>query len=129
MSNTYSIRDLSHEFNVTTRTLRFYEEKGLLAPIRKGTTRVYSAADRASLKLVLRGKRLGLSLEESADLISMYDPQSSNKTQLRAAIGKFSEKRAKLVQQREELELMIGELTEYEKRYQKVLNGKAKTVN
>ena len=75
----YSISELSQEFDVTTRTLRFYEEKGLLAPTRKGQSRIYAARDRARLKLILRGKRLGLTLEESRDIILMYDSTSTNK--------------------------------------------------
>ena len=72
----YSIRDLSQDFGVTTRTLRFYEEKGLLEPERRGRTRLYTAADRVRLKLILRGKQLGFTLDESAELIAMYDPVS-----------------------------------------------------
>ena len=88
MSNQYSIRELSQEFDVTTRTLRFYEEKGLLSPTRSGQNRTYSAADRARLILILRGKTLGLSLEQSTDLIAMYDPTSNNKRQLETVIQK-----------------------------------------
>ena len=87
MNGEYSIRELSQEFEVTTRTLRFYEEKGLLSPTRAGQNRIYSAADRTRLILILRGKKLGLSLEQSADLIAMYDPDSNNKKQLEALIG------------------------------------------
>ncbi|MFT5561401.1 MAG: DNA-binding transcriptional MerR regulator, partial [Litorivivens sp.] len=98
MVNQYSIRDLSQEFGVTTRTLRFYEEKGLLSPARTGQNRVYSAADRARLILILRGKILGLSLEQSADLISMYDPDSNNQKQLEALIDKIHSRRLQLEQ-------------------------------
>ena len=72
MNTDYSISDLSREFEVTPRTLRYYEEKGILAPLRKGQTRVYSTADRAHLILILRGKQLGLSLQESADLSALF---------------------------------------------------------
>ena len=85
----YSIRDLSRDFDVTTRTLRFYEEKGLLEPERLGQKRLYTAADRVRLKLILRGKRLGFSLDESAELIAMYDPESNNAPQLQALIDKI----------------------------------------
>ncbi len=71
---TYAIRELTQEFEVTARTLRFYEDKGLLTPIRQGVTRIYSEKDRVRLELTLRGKRLGFSLEEIKDIIEMYDP-------------------------------------------------------
>ena len=116
MSNQYSIRDLSQEFDVTTRTLRFYEEKGLLSPARMGQSRVYSAADRARLILILRGKILGLSLDQSADLISMYDPDSNNQKQLEALIEKIQSRRQQLEQQKQALEHMIVDLDEWEQR-------------
>ncbi|WP_156504026.1 MerR family DNA-binding transcriptional regulator, partial [Oleiphilus sp. HI0066] len=71
----YSISELSHEFDITTRTMRFYESEGLLSPKRDGQTRIYAEADRVRLKLILRGKRLGLSLAESKELIDMYKPR------------------------------------------------------
>ena len=92
----YSIRDLSRDFDVTTRTLRFYEEKGLLEPERLGQKRLYTAADRVRLKLILRGKRLGFSLEESAELIAMYDPESNNAPQLQALIDKIQAQRRRV---------------------------------
>ncbi len=90
MNRQYSIRDLSQEFDVTTRTLRFYEEKGILAPLRNGQNRVYSTADRTHLILVLRGKQLGMSLGEIAELISMYDPDTNNRKQMELLIEKLS---------------------------------------
>ena len=81
----YSIRDLSRDFGVTTRTLRFYEEKGLLEPQRQGHRRLYSAADRVRLKLILRGKRLGFSLDESAVLIAMGVEEQQRQVQLMLA--------------------------------------------
>ena len=75
---TYSIRELTREFGVTARTIRHYEEIGLLAPERRGQTRVYSPADRTRLKLILRGRRIGLSLQESREIIGMYDPARGN---------------------------------------------------
>ena len=82
----YSISQLSKEFDVTTRTIRHYEEIGLLSPARRGQTRVYSAADRIRLKLILRGKRLGLSLDDSRDIIDMYEPGKTNVDQLKKLI-------------------------------------------
>ena len=113
---TYSIRELADEFNVTTRTLRFYEEKGLLNPSRNNTTRSYSNTDRTRLRLILRGKRLGLSLEESSAIVLMYDPSKSNDAQLRTLIAKIKEKRDQLVQQQSDLKIMLSDLKKAEKR-------------
>lgn len=124
MSHHYSIRELSQEFDVTPRTLRFYEEKGLLQPIREGQSRVYSAADRARLELILRGKTLGLSLDQSADLISMYDPASNNKRQLETLIEKIQNRRDQLELQKQELEQMIIDLDEWEQRSRAAMRGK-----
>ena len=116
MNTLYSIGQMSQEFDVTTRTLRFYEEKGLLSPTRTGQNRIYSAADRTRLKLILRGKTLGLSLEQSADLISMYDPASNNKKQLETLIEKIQSRKHQLKIQKQELERMIADLDEWEQR-------------
>ena len=124
MNNQYSIRELSQEFDVTTRTLRFYEEKGLLSPARAGQNRTYSAADRARLILILRGKTLGLSLEQSADLIAMYDPDSNNKKQLEALIEKIQSRRHQLEIQKQELERMIVDLEAWEERSRAAMAGK-----
>ena len=109
---------------MTTRTLRFYEEKDLLSPKRQGQNRIYSSADRTRLKLILRGKRLGLSLDESADIIRMYDPQTDNKKQLRALIQKIRDKRLQLEKQRDDLEQMIIDLKGWEERTQLVMDGR-----
>lgn len=126
MKNNYSIRDLSQEFAVTTRTLRYYEEKGLLSPIRVGQSRLYTSADRARLILILRGKTLGLSLEQSADLISMYDPESNNKKQLEALIDNIQIRRCQLEAQKKELERMIVDLQNWEQRSRLAMQGKLK---
>ena len=112
----YSIRDLSRDFDVTTRTLRFYEEKGLLEPERLGQKRLYTAADRVRLKLILRGKRLGFSLEESAELIAMYDPESNNAPQLQALIDKIQAQRQRVEEQQRYIELMLNDLKDWERR-------------
>lgn len=126
MKNNYSIRDLSQEFAVTTRTLRYYEEKGLLSPIRVGQSRLYTSADRARLILILRGKTLGLSLEQSADLISMYDPESNNKKQLEALIDNIQIRRCQLEAQKKELERMIVDLQDWEQRSRLSMQGTLK---
>lgn len=112
----YSISDLAREFDVTTRTIRFYEEKGLLEPGREGTRRIYSPADRTKLRLILRGKRLGLSLSESAEIILMYGSPANNRKQLEKLITTFQEKRFELKQQRKDLNAMLKELADAEKR-------------
>lgn len=117
----YTIRDLAEDFAVTTRALRFYEERGLLRPQRKGQSRVYSAADRVRLTLVLRGKRLGFTLDESAELIAMYDPSGNNEGQLQALINKIQEKHQRIVAQKSEIELMLSDLKEWEQRSRKAL--------
>ena len=117
----YTIRDLAKDFAVTTRALRFYEERGLLRPQRKGQSRVYSAADRVRLTLVLRGKRLGFTLDESAELIAMYDPSGNNEGQLQALINKIQEKHQRIVAQKSEIELMLSDLKEWEQRSRKAL--------
>ena len=116
MSEHYSITDLAAEFDVTTRTLRFYEEKGLLAPARNKQNRRYNSADRTRLKLILRGKRLGLTLEESSEIISMYDPAAGNKKQIQSLIEKISVKRMQLLQQKKDLDLMLLDLRASEER-------------
>ena len=116
MHKHYTIRELADEFNVTTRTLRFYEEKGLISPKRDNKVRYYSAADRTRLRLILRGKRLGLSLEESSAIILMYDQSSSNNDQLQALISKIREKRTQLLEQQKDLELMLVDLQNAEEK-------------
>jgi DNA-binding transcriptional MerR regulator len=114
MSASYSIRDLASEFDVTTRTIRFYEEKGLLNPRREGTRRVYGPADRTKLRLILRGKRLGLSLDESAEIILMYGTPGNNRKQLEKLIGTFQEKRVELKRQQQDLREMLRDLNNAE---------------
>lgn len=114
MSSTYSISDLASEFDVTTRTIRFYEEKGLLAPKREGTRRIYTASDRTKLRLILRGKRLGLSLDESAGIILMYGTPGNNRKQLEILMAKIQEKRAELKRQQSDLRVMLKELADAE---------------
>ena len=122
MHEEYSIRDLADEFKVTTRTLRFYEEKGLLNPQRSKQNRRYSNSDRTRLRLILRGKRLGLTLEESSTIILMYDSKKKNTEQLTSLITKIREKREKLLEQKKDLELMLLDLDDSEKRCLAELN-------
>ena len=107
---TYSISELCREFNVTPRTLRFYEQKGLLSPARRGWTRLFSYRDRARLQLVLRGKRVGFSLEEIKEMLDLYNLRDGQLTQLRVSSTKFRERLEALRKQRLELEDAISDL-------------------
>ena len=106
----YSIRQLCREFGCTPRALRFSEDKALLAPARKGMTRIYSARDRARLQLILRGKRVGFSLAEIAELLALYDREDGGAAQMAASLGKFRERLVELRRQREDLDKAITEL-------------------
>jgi len=114
--NLYSIRDLASEFDITTRTIRYYEEKGLLSPDREGAKRVYSSSDRTKLKLILRGKRLGLSLEESAEIVMMYGSPEKNRRQLEKLIERIRVKRSELIRQKDDLESLLTDLQGVEKK-------------
>ena len=108
----YTISELAKEFGVTTRTIRFYEEKGLVHPERNGRARVYTAADRVRIKLILRGKRIGMSLQESAEVIDMYDPDHNNADQLRTLIKTVEGRRLLLLQQKNDIDDMLSGLDE-----------------
>lgn len=110
---TYTIAELAREFDLTPRAIRHYEDQGLIAPARAGVQRVYTKRDRTRLKLTLRGKRLGLSLAEIRELIDMYDtaPESS---QLARLLEVLARQRAKLAQQREDIEAALDELNAFE---------------
>ena len=123
MSKGYSIRELAEEFGVTTRTIRFYEEKKLLGPRREGQHRIFGSADRTRLRLILRGKRLGLTLDESSDIIAMYEPGSNNRKQLRTLIETIRDKRTQLLRQREDLELMLLDIRDAEERCLQALDA------
>jgi DNA-binding transcriptional MerR regulator len=112
----YSIRDLAREFDVTTRTIRFYEDEGLISPARRGQTRLFSARDRIRLKLILRGKRLGFSLGEIREIIDLYDAAPGEYGQLRFFLSKIAERRAMLEQQRADIADTLEELAEVERR-------------
>tara|TARA_B100001179_G_scaffold143661_1_gene103852 strand:- start:1082 stop:1498 length:417 start_codon:yes stop_codon:yes gene_type:complete len=115
----FSISELSQEFDVTTRAIRFYEDEGLLEPHRQGRQRVYSSRDRVRLKLILRGKRLGFSLSEIGDIIDMYDSEPGEVGQLQYFIEKISVRRKTLKQQRDDIEVTLKELDSIEKQCRK----------
>ena len=105
---TYSIRQLCREFGATARALRFYEDKGLLTPARKGQTRVYDARDRARLKLILRGRRIGFTLTEIQDMLDLYDRKDGNVHQMAIALRRHRAQIETLKQQREDLDAAIA---------------------
>ncbi len=107
---TYSIGQLCAEFGVTPRTLRFYEYKELLAPVREGQRRLFTCRDRARLKLILRGKRFGFSLDEMKDLLDLYDIDATQVTQLSAALEAARRHHAELTAKRDELALALADL-------------------
>lgn len=111
-NTTYTISELAKEFDVTTRTIRFYEEKGLITPLRDGNKRVYTPADRVRIKLILRGKRIGMTLQESVELIDLYEPQNNNSAQLQRLLDRIDERRATLRQQQQDIEDMLRGLDE-----------------
>lgn len=119
----YSISELSKEFDITTRTIRFYEDEGLLSPERVGQSRIYSEHDRVQVKLILRGKRLGLSIKEIKEILSLYDPDSGNEKQLNLLLGKLIERRMALEQQLEDIRLMLSELDDVEQRIRESINN------
>ncbi|MEE2525405.1 MerR family DNA-binding transcriptional regulator [Hyphobacterium sp. HN65] len=110
MKTEFSIRDLASEFGVTARTLRFYEQKGLLNPGRKGASRVYSLADRARLVLILRGKRVGFSLDEIREMLDLEAITTRDPSALSDTLERFNERIAALHSQREDIDAAIEEL-------------------
>ena len=110
----YSISQLAKEFNITTRSIRHYEDVGLLSPTRSGQTRIYTQADRTRLRLILRGKRLGLSLEDSREIIDMYEPGKTNVDQLKKLIDAIQLQRNKLNQQLDDISKLLKDLNQAE---------------
>jgi len=113
---TYSISELAKEFDITTRSIRFYEDQGLLTPQRQGQTRIYSKRDRVRLKLILRGKRLGFSLAETGQLFELYDADKSSVTQLTTMLKLIELKKTELHQQLDDIKVVLMELITVEKR-------------
>ena len=122
MSKTYNISELAREFGVTTRTLRHYEDQGLVTPTREGINRIYSHRDRVRLKLALRGKRLGFSLSELRELFQLYDLANDERRQLEEFAVKLERRRAQLEQQREDVEVMLNEINFFSTQCQRLLN-------
>lgn len=111
----YAIADLAREFDISTRAIRFYEAKGLLSPERVGGTRVFRRRDRARLILILRGKRLGFSLKEIQEYLSLYDADPTQKTQIAKLVEMVDERMVLLNRQMSDLQTTIAELSEIQK--------------
>lgn len=120
-ATTFAISDLAREFSITPRTIRFWEDQGILAPQREGSKRVFTRRDRARLKMALRGKRLGLSLAEIKDLIGMYTSTEDETPQLLECLRVISKRREALEQQREDIEAMLTEIGQFERQCQEEL--------
>jgi DNA-binding transcriptional MerR regulator len=123
MAERYSISELAQEFGITTRTIRYYEDQGLISPERSGVSRVFSNRDRVRLKLALRGKRLGFSLGEIRELFELYDVSRDERRQLEAFLGKLERRRAMLEQQREDIEVMLNEINFFSEQCRRMLRG------
>ena len=113
---TYTIGELAREFTITPRSIRFYEEQGLLSPQRTGQNRIYCNKDRVRLKLILRGKRLGFSLAEVKNLFELYDTNPDSAVQLETMLTLTEQKRAVLTQQLEDITSLMRELDDVEAR-------------
>jgi DNA-binding transcriptional MerR regulator len=117
-TQTWSIAELAAEYDVTLRTIRFYEDRGLLTPERRGTVRVYNPRDKVRLGLILRGKRLGFSLDEIATIVDMYDAEPGEEGQLVYLLDQITTRRADLEQRRQDIDKTLDELADLERRCQ-----------
>lgn len=107
---TYSISELAKEFTLTTRSIRHYEDVGLLSPRRNGSQRIYSSADRVHLQLIIRGKKIGLSLEEIKEILDMYQLPQGKRIQKKFLLEKLSQRKNQLLEQRNSIDEMLVEL-------------------
>ena len=114
MREYYSITELTREFDISTRTLRFYEDEGLIQPVRRGRTRLFKPSDRHLVRQILRGKRLGFSINEIRQIIQMYKEPPGEGGQLKLMITRIEEKREDLRQKRRDLEETLSELDQAE---------------
>lgn len=124
IADTCGIAELADAFGITTRTIRFYEDQGLITPGRSGQRRVYAPRDRVRLKLIMRGKRLGFSLEEIREIIDLYDVDPTERTQLRLLLGKIADRRAVLTRQQRDIASLLSELADLEERCSGLLEEK-----
>lgn len=129
MDKIYSITELAKELNITPRTIRFYEDQGLITPQRVGTTRVYSHRDRARMILILRGKRLGFSLKDIKEFLDLYVVDTTQVEQLKVLIAKVRDRIAQLEDQLETVQISIKELRDIERVSLDMLNRKGVDVD
>jgi len=123
---TYSISELSREFDVTPRAIRFYEDEGLLDPRRDGSRRIYSKRDYVRLKLILRGKRLGLSLAQVREMFDLYDSAKDERPQLEKFLAALAARREQLEHQRAEIDEELAEIRGFELQSKKLLSERTK---
>lgn len=124
---TWTIAQVAEEFGVTHRTVRHYEDLGLISPERRGTQRVYHRRDRTRLKLILRGKRLGFPLEEIRTIVDLFDAPRGRRAQLEYVLGQIDERRADLEQRLRDVQDAISELGDFETRCREDLDRLAAT--
>jgi len=110
----YTVTEMAKELGMTARAIRFYEDKGLITPQRAGTTRVYSARDRARMILILRGKRLGFSLSTIKEYLDLYDTDITRHAQLKLLLGSIAKRRTQLEAQRQAIDEALSELSDIE---------------
>ena len=113
---TWTIAEIADELGVTHRTIRYYEDKGLVTPERRGTARIFHPRDRTRLRLVLRGKRLGFPLDEIRTIVDMYDEQPGHAGQLAYLLAQIEERREDLWQRRTDVDAALSELDDLERR-------------
>lgn len=122
MAKSYSIRELADEFGVTTRTIRFYEDQGMVAPLREGQRRIYRPRDRTRLKLILRGRRLGFALAEIREIVDLYDAPSGEAGQLNRLLDRIAARRAELEAKRRDIAASLRDLDTVAEECRKRLN-------
>jgi DNA-binding transcriptional MerR regulator len=126
-ARTWTIAQMAVEFDITHRTVRFYEDQGLIHPERRGTQRVFHSRDRVRLGLILRGKRLGFDLAEIRRIVDMYDQAPGETGQLRYLLDQIAARRAELEQRRRDIELTLAELDDVESRCRTSLQALVRT--
>ena len=124
-----TIGEVARRAGIRPSAIRFYEEEGLISPRREGHKRLYTPADRVRVKLILRGKRIGMSLDESAEVIDMYDPEHNNSEQLRSLLDKVSERRQRFLQQRRDIDEMLAGLDEVQQLCEQALAGNGDRIS
>ena len=127
MSKTYSITELAREFAITTRTIRYYEDKALLTPVRDGQRRIYMPLDQVRLRLIMRGKRLGFSLDEIREMIDLYDVDATEVSQLNKFLEMIRRRQNDLRQHQADIAETLTELDQREQECVSLLAAKQKT--